>query len=196
MRSRRVLLGIVALLVVLFSTSSARAATGPLYDLKATWGPTNLAPGDANASTAEGQFALRIRNIGDEVGSNAVVVEDRLPSGVTATAVDWPDPAIEPSACSGVGTSTVKCTLKAELLPLLAPAPGDRGTGLGSVEPTGYLPTLFIDVSTPPDLEVPGGGTNTAILYGGSASLPGGAPCAQEEAQLSVLPPAPKTSTE
>ena len=189
MRNRRALLGIVALLVVLFSTSSARAATGPLYDLKATWGPTNLAPGDANASTAEGQFALRIRNIGDEVGSNALVVEDRLPSGVTATAVDWPDPAIEPSACSGVGTSTVKCTLMAELLPLLAPAPGDRGTGLGSVEPTGYLPSLFIDVSTPPDLEVPGGGTNTAILYGGSASLPGGAPCAQEEAQLSVLPP-------
>jgi len=167
------LLGASALLLALAlaAPAPAQAAVGPLYDVKATWGDTNLTPGDADPSTAEGQFVLRVRNIGDSVGSESLVIEDILPKGVLVTALHWPNSNIAPSACSGIGTGTVKCTLKAGLLPLLALPPGGHRDGASfSPEPSGYLPNIFIDVSVPKNAK--GEGTNTATVKGGGAPAP------------------------
>ncbi len=170
MRTRALLLGLTALLAAILATP-AQAALGPLYDLKATWGDTNLRPGDAKATTAEGQFVLQARNIGDEAGVADLVLTDELPGGVTATAIRWRSGEVFEKAvkCSGIGTGTVKCTLPAAQLPQFAPPPG-QVTGAPYPQPSGYLPTLYIDVSVPKGAS--GEATNTATLTGGGSAAP------------------------
>jgi hypothetical protein len=157
-----------SILVALTFAGAAHAAVGSLYDVKATWGNTNLTPGDAKANTTEGQFSLLVRNIGDAVGTDDLIIEDILPEGVIATAIHWPSIAIPSDACSG--TTTVKCTLDAALLPTVAPPPGDKRTASFAAEPSGYLPTIFIDVSVAN--KAFGEGTNVATVRGGGAPAP------------------------
>jgi hypothetical protein len=189
---RSILLGLLVLLLVSLGlkSSPARAAVGPVYNVKATWGATNLTPGDKKTGTAEGQFMVQVRNVGDAAGSKDLSIEDMLPAGVTIVAIHWPGATELSSQCSGKGTEKVKCTLSGSQLSSLAPAPGPgfegESTG-GSPEPSGYLPAIYLDVSVPSGAK--GEGTNTAIAYGGSAALPGGLPCAQVEADLTGLPP-------
>ena len=56
------------------------------------------------------------------------------------------------------------CTLPAAQVPGLAPAPGEQ-EGIGSLFPSGDLPTLYIDVSVPAGAA--GEGTNVATVSGG-----------------------------
>jgi len=42
---RALLLGLIALAMTISGAASAQAAAGPLYDVKASWGDTNLTPG-------------------------------------------------------------------------------------------------------------------------------------------------------
>lgn len=187
---RRAAFASAALLIAVALTAPARAAVGPLYDVKASWGDTNLSPGDTNSGTSEGQFVVRVRNVGDATGSKDLVIEDRLPGKVTATAVHWPVAELDTEDCIGVGTGTVTCTVDATLLPSRLAPLGTHGSGPGlGAEPSGYMPSLYIDVSVPAKTKVPTEGTNTAIVYGGSGALPGGSPCAQVVADLATLPP-------
>ena len=50
---------------VVLGAALRRAATGPLYDVKATWGRHQPARRVKSAGTAEGQFVIQARNIGD-----------------------------------------------------------------------------------------------------------------------------------
>ncbi len=146
----------------------AHAAVGPLYDVKATWGDTNLTPGDSNILTAEGQFMLQVRNVGDTVGSGTLTVKDQLPAGVTATAIDWP--GSPPFTCGGLGTGTVTCSLDPSSVAQLTKPTGVTKDFSFSPEPQGYLPRIFIDVSVPKAAK--GQGTNTATVSGGGAPAP------------------------
>ena len=78
------------LLLLALGSSPAWAAGGPLYDVKATWGASRLTPGDANPATAEAQFVVQARNVGEVAGmEEALRLTDELPDGLTATAVNW-----------------------------------------------------------------------------------------------------------
>jgi hypothetical protein len=170
---RRWLAVLAPLVISILAAPAAHAVPGSLYDVKATWGDTNLTPGDTKTTTAEGQFAVRARNIGDVPGTEEdLIVKDELPSGVTAVRVYWSTAATSQtgtlsSHCSGAGTGIVTCVLPAALVPQLAPAPGAHQT-LGSVEPSGNLPVIYIDVSVAKNAE--GEGTNTATVSGGAAA--------------------------
>ena len=170
MRLRIALLGAIAALVALTMASGAQAALGPLYDVKAVWGDTNLTPGDTAPTTAEGQFVIQVRNIGDAAGAENLVIEDKLPAGVTVTAIHWPEPLIPPSSCSGVGTNTVKCTLEAALLPAVAGPPRDSEDFSAFSPPSGFLGKIFVDVSV--SAKATGEGTNVVTVKGGGAPAP------------------------
>ncbi len=133
-------------------------------------------PGDTSAATAEAQFAIRVRNVGDAVGTEDLTIEDHLPLGLVATKISWPDPKIGlPSGCTGEGTAIVKCKLQASLLKAIAMPPGDISgsqlNGSFSAAPSGYLPTIYIDVSVPKN-KSSGEGTNIATVAGGGAPSP------------------------
>ena len=164
------LLGVIALLFALPLAGVAHGADGPVYDIQGTWGNTNLTPGDTKADTSEGQFVIRVRNVGDGLGAEDLVIEDELPVGLRVTAIDWLSELIPSNACTGVGTATVKCTLKAALLPSIAPPPGVLRKAGFSFYPSGYLPGIFIDVSVPKNAE--GVGVNTATVKGGGGPAP------------------------
>jgi hypothetical protein len=169
MRARIGLLtGIVLFAAVLGSPSGALA--GPLYDVKATWGDTNLPPG------GEGQFAIQTRNIGDQDGKGPITIVDELPEGVKASHIAAPFGSIgEHFECSGIGTDTVECVLPEFWVSEfeghgLARAPGTKNAQLTALFPTGYLPTIFIDVEI--DSEATGSGVNMATISGGGAAQP------------------------
>lgn len=173
MRVRVVLLTATALLAVLTLSAVSQAAVGPLYGVHATWGPTNLAPGDTKADTAEAQFAIQVQNVGDAAGGEDLVITDDLPAGVRATAIHWPDPQIdEEEHCSGVGSGKVECVLPASMVPTHAAPAGQKQKGFVNFSPmpSGYLPRIFIDVSVPRNAA--GEGTNLATVSGGGAPLP------------------------
>jgi hypothetical protein len=163
---RTMLLGLLALAALLCGGVTAQASTGPLYDIKATWGDTNLPPG------GEGQFTIQARNIGDATGGAPLTITDQLPADVKITAIAWPTAGDELSSlCSGVGAATLSCTMPASDLPLYAPAPGLKHGGADfDLAPSGYLPKLFVDVSVGPAAS--GIETNTATISGGGASAP------------------------
>ena len=159
---------LAVMLAVTFCGSSACAAIGPFYDIHAIWGDTNLTPGDSKTTTAEGQFVVQVRNIGDTRGTEeTLTIEDNLPMGVVATGVDWSnDQGDFGSLCGGIGTSEVKCTLDPLLVPKVTPPPG-ASAGTASAEPSGDLATLYVDVSVPKNAS--GSGTNIATVRGGGA---------------------------
>jgi hypothetical protein len=171
--NRRVLLlGLIALATVFVGGSPAQALAGPLFDIHGYWGDTNLPPG------GEGQFVVQARNLGDSAGFGDLSVTDELPAGVKVKAIRFEDQQqtnyseFFPGLCSGVGTETAKCSLSgffALFVPGLTPAPGPKAEFL-SVGPTGYLPTMYIDVEIEPGAS--GTGTNTATITGGGAPAP------------------------
>jgi hypothetical protein len=174
---------IVAVLLVIVFPSQALA--GPLYDIHTHWADTNLPPG------GEGLFVVQARNLGDAVGSEDLVIEDKLPAGVTVNDIrlrTFEPKEIAATHCSTPEPGTARCVLKAaegELAKYARP-PTDEWNGTTWNVP-GYLPTMYVDVKIPSLAS--GTGTNTATLYGGSGTLPDGSPCAQNEAQLLALPP-------
>jgi hypothetical protein len=144
--------------------SSPASAASPRYDIKATWGDTNLVPG------GEGQFTIQARNIGDATGSAPLTIVDQLPPAVTISAIAWPGQSTNLSPlCSGIGTSTLSCTMPASDLGTYASAPGVAiGTGALDLQPSGYLPKLFLDVTVDPSAT--GTQPNTATIEGGGSS--------------------------
>lgn len=167
------LLAATALIIALSLAAVAGAAVGPLYDVHATWGPTNLAPGDTKADTAEAQFAIQVQNVGDAAGAEDLIITDDLPAGVKVTAIHWPDPQIEEEEhCTGVGSGKVECVLPASMVPTHAAPAGPKQKGFVNFSPipSGYLPRIFIDVSVPRNAT--GEGTNLAMVSGGGAPGP------------------------
>lgn len=161
----------------------AKALAGPLYDVRAHWADTNLPPG------GEGQFIVQARNLGDAVGGEDLVIEDKLPIGLTVKEIrfrTFEPHEIAPTHCSTPEPGTARCVLAAAELPTYARPAGDHVNGTVWTEP-GYLPTMYVVADVPAGAE--GSGANTAILYGGSGALPEGSPCAQNEGQLLTLPP-------
>ena len=175
MRHRTALLVASALLAAISLTSSATAAVGPLYGIKATWGPTPLAPGDTKPTTAEGQFAVQVRNVGDATAAKDLIITDKLPTGVTAVAVNWPGTKdFEAKVqCSGAGSNEVKCKLPAAVVADFVPPAGLKFSQASvpfSPKPSGFLNRIFIDVSVAKNAE--GEATNTATVSGGGAPAP------------------------
>jgi hypothetical protein len=167
-RSRALVVGLAALLfAATLGGGVARAAIGPLYDIKATWGDTNPTPGDGKTLTAEGQFVIQARNIGDAVGGENLTIVEKLPVGTTVVAIHWSDGLSE--LCSGVKSATVKCVMPASMLAERAPPPGPN-TSTPYPSPNGYLSLLFIDVAISD--KPPAQGTSTATISGGGAPSP------------------------
>ena len=171
MKRRILLSGLLALLVIASFVSAAQAAPTPLYDVKATWGDTNLTPG------AAGQFVIWVRNIGEASSEEPFTVTDQLPEGVKVTQITWNNIKTSEgqldlsSLCSGGGTETATCSIppeKAFLVPQLAPAPGStRGV---IANPSGYVAPIYVDVTV--DSGATGTGTNTATFSGGGSLAP------------------------
>jgi hypothetical protein len=170
MRPRALFLAVVGLLIAVAGPAVSRAAGAPVYAIHATWGPTNLAPGDTKTDTAEGQFVIRVQNVGESSGAEDLVITDKLPGNVTATAVHWPDPQIQSKGCVGVGTGEVKCVLPAAMVPTEIPPAGPKLSTSNhfSPLPDGFLAPIFIDVSVPKNAV--GVGSNLASVSGGGAS--------------------------
>jgi hypothetical protein len=162
---------IALILLALAAPADAASPLGPLYDIKATWGDTNLKPLGSNPATAEGQFVIQARNIGDAVGGQNLTITDSLPPGVVVSAVHWSGEAGKnfTGLCTGVGTGTLSCVVPAAQLATLAPTPGPH-PGFASAKPSGYLPTLYVDVSVEAGSPTPG--TNVATISGGGAPVP------------------------
>ncbi len=164
---RRLFASLVVLALFAFGASSAQAAA-PVYDVKATWGPTDLVPG------GEGMFVLQVRNIGDASAEKAFAISDQLPPGVKVTHIEWKPfySNVDGSGhCSGVGTETASCVLpnaEKALLPKIAPPPNLKDEGaIIQPEPSGYLTPIYVEVEVEPGAS--GVGTNTATVSGGGA---------------------------
>jgi hypothetical protein len=160
-------LAVLAATLAITGAPSADAATGPLYDIKASWANTNLPPG------GEGQFTLQVRNIGDAASSEAgppLVFRDELPAGVTVTGIHLVlegEDIAEFANCSGIGTGVASCELSGSVMETLTAAPGGETYLRVAAGPTGYLPQLFVEVSVDPSAA--GVGTNKATVSGGEA---------------------------
>lgn len=185
-----ILIGVAAaFLAVVFPTALATAAAGPLWDVKATWGDTNLPPG------GEGEFQLQVRNLGDEGSEEPLVISDSLPPGVIVKNIDWGTTPVSLKGefngfpltvpvdlsqfCTGVGTGVATCEAPVETtteffgLPVTVfptssfkPYPEDGLPGY----PGGYLPSIYIDVEVDPSAS--GSGSNMARIEGGGNSSP------------------------
>jgi hypothetical protein len=180
---KRVAILTVLAAALLASASPSQALAGPLYDVHAHWADTNLPPG------GEGQFILQVRNLGDAVGGENLVIEDRLPAGLTVKEIrfrTFEPHEIAATHCSTPQPGTARCVLEAAELATYARPAGDHVNGGYWTEP-GFLPTMYVVADIPAGSA--GAGTNTATLYGGGGALPDGSPCAQSEAQLLTLPP-------
>jgi hypothetical protein len=156
------------ILAALFA-GAGQATAAPQFDVKATWGDTNLPPG------SEGQFLIQVRNVGVENGTGTLTVVDEFPAGVTATNVAIPYGFLDftaASECTGLGTETIECKLPAEAVEFLGAALGTKkeGFGFGGMQPSGYLPTLHVDVAVDPGAS--GSDVNIATASGGGSAQP------------------------
>src|ERR1700728_3904662 len=108
----------IGLTALVLATSPADAFAAPLWDVKASWGPTDLPAG------SEGQVQVQARNSGDEADEIPLRITDRLPAGVTAKAIHWQEKyegadltaASPSSSCAGVGTGEVECSIEGSVL--------------------------------------------------------------------------------
>jgi len=164
--ARLALLCCLGALALVALAPSAQAAS-PHFDVKATWGDTNLPPG------GEALFTVQARNVGDAAGAEeAFSITDQLPAGVTVTNITWNSVEFGDFSflCSGVGTETATCAFPPEFaffVPVLTPAPGLESSGFFQAVPTGYLSTMYIEVAVDPGAS--GIGTNTATISGGGS---------------------------
>jgi hypothetical protein len=161
------LAGLTALLAACCTAFPAGAAAAPVWDVKATWGDTNL-PGSTNPFARFGQFTVQVQNVGDELVEEDLTITDQLPAGVTVTAIHWDyrlgigTPNLNPF-CSGVGTGVVTCVAPGHLLDEVGGQPAPAAL-------SGYLGPIFIDVKIPPGAS--GTATNVATVSGGGAAAP------------------------
>jgi hypothetical protein len=178
-----------AALATVALTFASPASAAPLYDLKATWGPTVLPPG------GEGQFEIQARNVSEQTsGQKALTIADVLPAGLSVEAIRWkafPFVDLSPS-CKHEETApqveTVSCTLPKSQTPKYASGRGIYVLGATyGAEPSGYLPLVEVEVHVEAGAEGPA--ANRAYLYGGEGALPDGTPCAQKAEELTSLPP-------
>jgi hypothetical protein len=149
----------IGLVALVFALSPADAFAGPLWDVKASWGPTDLSAG------SEGQVQVQARNLGDEASEAPLRITDRLPAGVTAKSINWQAEGADlpGAACSGAGTGEVECSIAGLTLGSLStPFPQGRYAYRG------YLPIIFIDVEVSP--AAAGTGTNVARVEGGDSA--------------------------
>lgn len=160
------------------------ASAAPLYEVKASWGDTNLAPGGV------GQFVVKPRNIGDAIGKEDLVLVTRLPAEVEVTDVRWLGFGVHDALCSVLSApptpDEVVCKAPASELADIAKPPGPAADA-GAPLPSGYLPILFIEVSVNPGAS--GFGVVEASLFGGGGVLPDGSACANTPAESPPLPP-------
>jgi hypothetical protein len=170
-------LGLIGLAVVTLGSAVPAQAAAPRFDIKATWGDTNLPPGE------DGLFTVQARNIGDAPGAEEpFTITNQLPAGVTVTGITWDGnfgDFSSPPFCSGIGTETATCEFPsffAAFVPLFTAPPGAGGGGI-TAEPTGYLQTMYVEVAIDPGAS--GTGTNTATISGA------GSPAASDEDQVS-----------
>jgi hypothetical protein len=137
----------------------ATAMTGPAFDVKAVWAPTNLPPG------GEAQFAIQARNLGETTPEESISVTDELPEGVEITGIAFMYGSLELNtagyaSCSGAGTRIATCEiLVGPVLSLLAGPRSESGDG--------YLPEMFVDVSVAADAADKG--LNVATVSEGGA---------------------------
>jgi hypothetical protein len=176
---------LTALVAVALSATAcpSQAFASPLYDVHAHWADTNLPPG------GEAQFVVQARNLGDAVGGEDLVIEDKLPAGLTVKEIrfrTFEPHEIAATHCSTPEPGTARCVLEAAELATYARPAGDHVNGTVWTEP-GFLPTMYVVADIPADAE--GADTNAVTLYGGGGALPDGTPCAQNETQLLTLPP-------
>jgi hypothetical protein len=157
---RALTLGLLALATAIFGGAPSQALAGPLYDVHAFWGDTNLPPG------GEAEFVVQARNLGDATGSEPLTITDELPAGIKVKEIRFF--GIAGTACSGVGTGVAKCSLTVSQLPSLAAPGGNAGNVF--LAPSGFLPPIYIDVEIEPGAS--GTGTNTAKVTGGSGPAP------------------------
>jgi uncharacterized repeat protein (TIGR01451 family) len=164
MRTRFTLIGLLCAAAALCAAPGASAA--PLYDIHATWGPTNLPPGGV------GQFTLQVRNIGDEAAEQKLVITDQLPQGVQIKqgGISWRDAlGIEnlTQFCTGVGTELLKCVVPAASTPSVIPPRTPEGRPTPVIRPSGYALPIFAEVEVDPGAS--GQGVNLARVSGGGA---------------------------
>ncbi len=173
MNRRALILGLIALACATLG-SAAQAQAAPRFDIKATWGDTNLPPGGA------GVFTIQARNIGDAAGAEeALTITNQLPAGVEVTNIAWDGKFADLSfLCSGIGTETATCELPSFFVPVFTEAPGVGSGPFAS--PSGYLQTVYVEVAIDPGAA--GTGTNTATISGA------GAPSASDVDQVSFSP--------
>jgi len=99
----------VALLLGMFASAPASAAmmAAPAWAPIAVSGPTNLPPG------GQGTIAVYLQNVGGAPSTGTIVVEDRLPPGLTVSAAaageDW--------QCSSPGSDAIACTTAQPVAP-------------------------------------------------------------------------------
>jgi hypothetical protein len=144
---RRLLIAVTASLSAVALAVPAQAAAGPVWDVRAPWGDTNLPPG------GEGQFELVVANLGDQSSEEPLTITDELPKGVTVRTIHGPG-----YDCSLSTSTTVSCTLSGFY--------GEPFTG-GESFLAGYLRPIFVDVRVAPGPVSPNPGTNVVRVQGG-----------------------------
>lgn len=112
--NRLVKMAIMAVALLAFAPL-ASAVAAPMWEVKARWGDTVVAPGDTV------QFSLQVHNIGDSASNGSITVKDQLPSGVK---IDGFEALNAPWSCLGVGTSTATCQM-VESIPAAEPQPSN-----------------------------------------------------------------------
>ena len=141
-------LGVVAasVLVMVLAGAPPAFAEGPWWQLSAGAVPTNLPPG------GEGQVVISAVNLGDgsvEAGSSPVTVTDKLPAGLTATAIT-----------AGSGEQHQGGPVECSLAPVLS------CTFEGSLAP---YEELAITITVAVAANAPSGGEDEAAVSGGGA---------------------------
>lgn len=130
---------------------------------KAEWGPSTLEAG------GKGQLVIYTRNYGSSPSyATGAKIVDQLPAGVLATAVKAITPSKGPGAsCSGVGSSTITCSMSGGT-GYVAGFDAGLGGAYGGIVPEG--PTIAIDLRAAPG--VSGAGTNKVTVSGGGDYSP------------------------
>jgi hypothetical protein len=147
--------------------AAAPAAAEVKWWTKTEWGPSTLKPG------GKGQLLVYTRNYGLSPSEEYPVAKivDQLPAGVIATAVrvnlgdNYETKSKVGASCSGVGSSTVNCTMTGYM--------GGVDGGESGVIPLSKVaegPTVLIDVRVSPGAG--GTGTNTVTMSGGGDPTP------------------------
>ena len=140
---RRKTIGLLVALVsscVLLAAWAAIASAAPAIESYTAWGDTNLTPG------GQGQFALHLRNAGDENASGNLKIHEELPEGVTIEEVVWDFEetdiakiALFVGWCKITDGRILDCNIPSPIVAnfLRMQAPGDKGSLLAA-SPSGW----------------------------------------------------------